>query len=348
MKLFILASLLILIQGCSDQDAVIEEKLPLVVQTYKVTKHQNTDIYKFPAVVSAVKNLELKFEVAGRLITTNLVKGKRVQKGQVLAQIDPAPYRRKVQDRIVRHNLATKEQKRLQALFKKGLISQSIVDNANSLFETTLLDLNNAKQDLSYCKIIAPFDAYVSDRYIDNNSYVQVGVSVATLQDRSTIYFSFDVPERVMTSNVGNTNFKASAVITGLDDYKYDLHYVEHKAKPDPITQTYNVTFAINDVKEYELTPGSRAIVTVINQLDDEEIFIVPLSALVGDDKIGFNVWLLDGNTNTVNKKHVNVLGLKGNFAIIKSGLNEGDKVISAGINQLRVGLPVSEYKVEL
>lgn len=54
---------------------------PLMVQTFLIIKKQNVENYEFPAVVSAVKNVELKFEVAGRLITTDLVKDKSVKKG---------------------------------------------------------------------------------------------------------------------------------------------------------------------------------------------------------------------------------------------------------------------------
>lgn len=348
MKAFIFVSIFILLQGCTENKVVMVDEAPLVIQTFSIIKKQKNEVYEFPAVVSAVKNIELKFEIDGRIITTDLVKGKRVKKGQLLAQIDPRPFERKVKDRLVRHNLAAKELKRQQSLFNKGVISQSIVDSADSLFETTLLDLNNAKQDLTYCQVFAPFDAFISNRYIENSSYIKAGDSIATLQDRSTIYFSFDVPERVMTTNTGNNTFQASAKLIGLNETKYAIHYVEHEATPDPITQTYNVTFAINDGQESKLIPGSRAIVTVMNKLNNEQVTIVPMSAIVGDSKAGFNVWLVDENKATVSKKHVNIQGISGKFAIIRDGLLEGDKVVSAGISQMRAGLLVSEYKAEL
>ncbi|MCF2947386.1 efflux RND transporter periplasmic adaptor subunit [Paraglaciecola aquimarina] len=345
MKQWIYLSLLILVQSCSEEAAVVSETSPTVVQTFTAVTQQNNQAYEFPAVVSAVKNVELRFEVAGRLIATNLVKGKKVEKGQVLAQIDPAPYERKVKDREVRHQVATNDLKRIQALYKKGGVSHSDFDNAKSLFETTLLDLNNAKQDLSYTKISAPFDGFVSDRYVENNSYVQVGSSIATIQDRSTLYFSFDVPERIMTLNSGNKDVEASARVIGLEDQVYKIHYVEHEAIPDPITQTYNVTFAIDNAQETALIPGSRAMVTIQTNLNRGQLIAIPVSAVIGDAESGFAVW--EFNNSVVNKQAVQVAGIVDNYALISSGLTAGEKVVSAGTTYMREGLAVREYKAE-
>lgn len=346
MKQWIFIGLIILCQSCSEAELAVVKEEPVVVQTYTVVKQKNNRVYEFPAVVSAVKNVELRFEVAGRLVATDLVKGRKVQKGQILAQIDPAPYERRVKDREARHELATNDLKRIEALYKTGGVSPSAYDNAKTQFETTLLDLNNAKQDLSYTKVTAPFDGFVSDRYVENDSYVQVGVSIATIQDRSSLYFSFDVPERVMTLNSGNTDVQATARIIGVADQVYKIHYVEHEATPDPITQTYNVTFAIDNAKETLFIPGSRAMVTIQTLVDRGEIIAVPVSAVLGDSDSGFVVWLFDEESKRVKKQAVTVDGLVDKYALIGTGLVTGDKIVAAGITSMRDNLLVREYKV--
>lgn len=339
---------LLFIQSCSDKVVIQKSESPLVVQIAQVKEHQQGEKYVFPAVVSAVKNVELTFEVAGRLIETNLVKGKKVKKGQILAQIDPSPYQRQVNEHQVRHNIAAKELKRFQSLINTGGASQSLLDNAKSTFDITLLALNNAKQNLSYCTITAPFDAFVSDRHIENKSYIKVGDSLATLQDRSTLYFSFDVPERIMTINAGNTNIEASAQLIGLEKEAFKIHYVEHETTPDPITQTYKVTFAIEHAKESKLIPGSRATVTIITNTDANKALVIPLTAVVGDPKSGFSVWLLNEKNNTVSKKAVELSTIVGSYAVISDGISINKKVVSAGTTLMRDGLVVKEYKATL
>lgn len=348
MKQWLILCLIIVLQSCSKQAEEAPEQKPVVIQTFTALEQKTSNVYEFPAVVSAVKNVELRFEVSGRLVSTNLVKGKKVAKGDLLAQIDPAPYQRKVKDREVRHELATNDLKRIEALYKTGGVSHSAFDNAKTQFETTLLDLNNAKQDLSYTKILAPFDGVISDRYVENNSFIPVGGAIATLQDRSSLYFSFDVPERVMTINHGNTDLIAVARIIGLEDQIYNIHYVEHETTPDPVTQTYNVTFAIDNAQETDLIPGSRAIVTVRPGSNNRVLLLVPLAAVIGDTQDDFAVWMFNEQDNTVNKRNVSVGAINGDYAVISSGLSEGEKVVAAGVTHMRENLRVSEYKEEL
>ncbi len=345
LRYFILTCFLLGLQGCSQESGVPQLKNPRVVQLFEVVERADNMSYEFPATVSAVRNVEIEFEVSGRLIEANLVEGSQVPKGQVLAKIDPTPFERKVEESYIRHDVAIKDLKRIKTMHKRGAASQSMLDNAESEFEITKLALANAKQDLSYCQIKAPFDAYVAERFIENNSYIRAGDSIATLQDRSQLYFSFDVPERLVTRNAGNKDVEAQAQILGRPERIFDLHYVEHQTTPDPITQTYTMTFAINQHDGVILTPGARAIVNIKSKTHQTSGLIVPLSALLGNKESGFDVWLYRPNNHSVQKQPVEVIKILEQYAILSTGVKAGDKVVSAAVNQLSEGEVVQEYK---
>jgi RND family efflux transporter MFP subunit len=205
--------------------------------------------------------------------------------------------------------------------------------------------LENAEQDLSYSTIKAPFNAVVGARYIENDSLIRTGDSLANLQDRSELYFTFEVPERIMTANVGNRDVKATAHIIGQESKVYDIQYVEHKTTPDPITQTYSVTFALKNEVANAFYPGSRAIVNIMPNNNQLQALIVPLSALMGNNDSGFSVWRYNELDSKLTKTKVNISKFKGEFALISSGLKDGDKVVSAAVGQMREGLLVREYK---
>ena len=232
-------------------------------------------------------------------------------------------------------------------MFDKNLISQRDLDNAQSAFKLTKIALENAKQDLSYCTIKAPFDGVVGARHIENNSYVRAGDTIATLQDRSQLYFSFQVPERIMTANAGNQNIKATAFIIDQEDKVFDIHYVEHETTPDPISQTYNVTFAIDGEVTNLFFPGSRATVKIELLDQDEQVLIIPLNALVGDKAEGFFVWRFNPEKSVVEKVKVEVAKLLNNKVVIAKGIKAGDKIVSAAVVQMRENLKVKEYKAE-
>lgn len=343
-RILILAAVFVL-QACSEPTEVKKELEPVVVQlsTARLTTLAND--YEFPAIVSAVKSVDLKFEVPGRLIFENLIEGSEVKKGEVLAKIDPKPFQRKVEESRIRHEDAQRDLKRIKDVFEKNVASQRDYDEAKSQFSITKIALENAEQDLSYSTIEAPFDAVIGARYIENNSLIRSGDSLANLQDRSELHFTFEVPERIMTANVGNRDVKATAHIIGQETMVYNIHYVEHKTTPDPITQTYGVTFGLKGETVNFFYPGSRAIVNIVQNNMKLQALIVPLSALIGNNDSGFSVWRFNSADNTLAQVKVNVSKLKGEYALVSSGLNSGDKVVSAAVGQMREGLKVREYK---
>jgi len=334
-----------MLQACSEPTEITKEPEPVVVQLSTARLTNLVNDYEFPATVSAVKSIDLKFEVSGRLIFERLVEGSEVKKGQVLAKIDPAPFQRKVEENRIRHEDAQRNLKRIKDVFEKNVASQRDYDEAKSQFSITKIALENAEQDLSYSTIRAPFDAVIGARYIENDSLIRTGDSLANLQDRSELYFTFDVPERIMTANAGNRDIKATAHIIGQKDKVFDIHYVEHQTTPDPITQTYSVTFAIDGEVTKLFYPGSRAIVNIKDNSSRAQGLVIPLSALMGNSDAGFSVWRFNQTENSLTQVNVNISQLQGEYALVSSGLNSGDKVVSAAVSQMREGLKVREYK---
>lgn len=347
MNRILIIILLFCLQACSKPTQEVKNQAPMLVQFYQAEKVNTSDKYEFPATVSVVKNVDLKFEVSGRLIYANLVEGSTVKKGEVLARIDPSPFERRVAEAKIRFADAIRDLKRIKEVFQKNVASQSDLDNAKSQYAITELALANAEQDLSYCTIEAPFDAVVGARYIENNSYISAGTTLASLQDRSKLYFTVDVPERIMTANSGNRNIQASAHILGQEDTVFTLHYVEHQTTPNPITQTYTVTFATDGDNNNLFYPGSRATVKIENNSTQHSALLIPIKALMGNSSKGFSVWRFNPSTNKVHAISVDVASLHGEFAVIAKGIASGDKIVSAAVNQMSEGLAVKEYKAD-
>lgn len=343
----LIISLVVLLQACSEPASITQTNEPMVVQLSEVKLIDIKNEYEFPATVSAVKSVDIKFEVSGRLIFADLVEGSAVSKGQVLARIDPTPFERKVSQAEIRFEDATRDLKRITEVFEKNVASQSALDNAKSQYALTELALANAKQDLSYCTVVAPFDGFVGARYIENDSYISTGTTIANLQDRSKLYFTFDVPERIMTANAGNRDISATAHIIGREEDSFDIYYVEHEITPNSVTQTYGVTFALDGEVTNVLYPGSRATVKVQSNIVQKSAILIPVNALVGDKSTGFYVWKFNHESNQITAVKVNVATLKDEYAVINLGLAPGEKVVSAAVNQMSEGLLVKEYKAD-
>ncbi len=340
---------LAILSACGET-SVEDPKQPVIqaVKLSKVMSPNNLSERRFPAEVSAVKTIDVSFEVTGRLKSENLLTGSKVKKGQLLAELDPAPFERRVKEQETRLEQAKRELTRITSTHSKGLASQSQLDNARTSFELAEIALANAKQDLAYTKLHAPFDAQVSERIVENNSYVQEGDIIARLQDVSLYYFNVNVPERLMTGYNRNQLKGASAEILSVADKTFPLTYVEHSTQTDPVTQTFKVVFAMEASEELSLVPGSRAIVHLVSDVQQyAQGQIVPFTALMGDKSSGFHIWKFNPENSRVEKVVVDVLQLKDKLAIVQGQLQVGDQVVSAGAAKMSEGMIVKAYQPE-
>ncbi|AGP77538.1 multidrug resistance protein [Alteromonas mediterranea 615] len=340
--------------ACSSEEPVQEQSQasPRYVKLATVSNIPDYDEFTFPAVVSAVKTVDLSFEVSGRLIQTDLVTGSDIEKGKLLATIDRKPFERRVEESKTRLEQAKRELDRIEKMFARKLLAQSALDTAKTSYELAVIDLKNAEQDLSYTQLYAPFDAKVSQRLVENNSFVAAGTPIARLQDVSKIYFNINVPERLLTANIGRGIKQASATLATNRNQWYPVNYVEHSTQPDPVSQTYEVVFAMEPREELPLTPGARAVVKVSLQGSlYPEGFVVPVRSLVGDENSGFAVWVYNDETSSVVKTPVDVKHIENELAIIK-GKGQGDislglQVVAAGATQMRADMKVLPYQGE-
>ena len=289
--------------------------------------------------------VNLAFRVGGRIHSLNLPEGQYVKKGALLAQLDPKPFKRAVSMAEVRLKQAELELKRIQAIATKGIGSEKSVDNAQVAFELAELDLENARSNMQYSRLRAPFDALIANRLVENQAFVKIGAAVAHLQDFSRIHFEFDVPERLISAYRRNDVHAASAYIDGSINKDFPISYVEHSTEPDPVTQTYRVVFAMDFPKDMDITPGVRATVTLKGSTDSTVTVIgVPVNSVVAGTDYSVDVWLLDEQTQTVNKQAVMVGPMAHGWIAILSGLEAGQKVVAAGASQMQPGLLVRPY----
>lgn len=348
-RIMLVATLLaLLVVGCSAEN---EQKqaatAPQTVKLEKVRTKIGNTVRTFPAEVSPVKTVDMSFEVSGRLTLTNLKTGTVVNQGEVLAKLDPTPFQQQVDEASARLTQAKRDLDRISLTFKKGLASQSELDSVKTNFELAQIAYQRAEQDLSYTELTAVFDAQVSERLVENGTYVRAGEVVARLQDVSKFYFNINVPERLVSAHREDTPIEATAYLISVPDRQYSLEYVEHDTQPDPVTQTYKVVFAAQESNS-GLKPGARAVVNVELAYSSYGAGVmVPFASLVGDEQNGFLVWRFDPVNNTVSSVSVDVLHIENNMAQVKSPLTENDLIVAAGANKMREGMLVKPYEAE-
>ena len=346
---FLALMIIAALAGCGDSGEVQQVKEKAVVVQLAEVKNATTEHeFNFPAKVMAKTTVDLSFRVSGRLESVNLPEGKTIKKGRVIAKLESEPFDRAVRMAEVRLKQAQLELKRVRAIATKGIGSEKSVDNAEVSFELAEIELENAKANLEYSVLKAPFDALVSKRLIENKGFINTGAPIARLQDLSSIHFKFDIPERLVSQYSRSQIAKATAYIDGAIDKEFDIEYVEYSTEPNPVSQTYEVIYAMDAVKGVDITPGVRA--TVILKGNDEkmpQVLGVPVSAIVTGTDSSMSVWIYDEKTERIRNQVITAGSMVDGWIAVLSGLEPGQKVVSAGVTQMKEGLLVRPFKMQ-
>jgi RND family efflux transporter MFP subunit len=114
---------------------------------------------------------------------------------------------------------------------------------------------------------------------------------------------------------------------------RYPLTFKEIATRADTATQTFEVTYLMDQWDGGAVLPGMTASVTVDlgDYVTQTQIYTVPVSAVVGDYKLDPRVWVVDESNMTVTPRSVRVGRLIGNGIEIIDGLEPGVRIVTAG-----------------
>ena len=132
------------------------------------------------------------------------------------------------------------------------------------------------------------------------------------------------------------------AVFSGIENKQFPLSFVEISTKADDVTKTYEVTLGMETLAGYNILPGMTAQVIVI-QSEDEKLHYVPIQSVLKDET-GNYVWTVENSGNgkgNIVKTAIEVGNITEFGFSVLSGLNAGDKVVTAGMSKISQGQTV-------
>ncbi len=294
--------------------------------------------------VRAVRGADLAAQAAGVVDQIHIDSGTEVPAGTVLltlkANDDPA---RLAQLRAAA-DLSAITYKRDQEQLAAQAISQATVDaDASSL--TSARAQVAAQQALIEEKTIrAPFAGRLGIRQVDQGQYLAPGTTVVTLQALDPIYIDFFVPQQALASMSVGQN--VSATVDAYKDAKFSGKIASINAKVDTASRNVQVraSFANTDRR---LVPGMYANVAIDNGGAAREVTLP--QAAITYNPYGDTVYIVQKHGKddkgadrlTVLQRFVQLGDTRGDQVAVKSGVTEGEEVVTAGQMKLRSGAPV-------
>jgi RND family efflux transporter MFP subunit len=341
---FVGIALVLLAAGCDHEPPPPgEDQTIRPARIFRVSAEGDTTKHEFVGRVEAAQTVDMSFEVGGQLTHLRVREGQAVPVRTLLAALDPTDFQLAVREAEVQLKLARQDLARKQKLLAERGISQSLVDDAQALFDLRQVSLAQAREDLADTRLYAPFDAYVARRFTDSYVNVQAGAPILRLHDLNELYVIANVPESLAATVTQDRVVGIQARFPFLPDRPFDLTYRENLGEADAVAQTFEVTFAMPRPEGLNILPGMTATVAVeLSQQDPTRQDVrIPTSALVADADRSFFVWVFDPETQRVEKRPVQVGAVDERGIAVEAGLRTGELIVASGATHIQSGMRV-------
>lgn len=298
-----------------------------------------------------LRTVAVRSQVNGLLQSVNFKEGQEVKQGDVLAQVDPRPFEASLlqaqgtlaRDQALLAN-ARADLKRYQDVAPQGLIPEQTVATQKALvaqYEGTLKSdqgqIDTAKLNLGYARIVAPIDGRVGLRAVDAGNTITTSDTLVTITQLKPIDVLFTIPEDnlpELVKHMSGGSLKVDAL------------------SRDKTTEVGSGTLASLDNQIDTATGTVKAKAEFANA--DESLFpnqfvnvrvhlttltgatIIPSAALQrGGD--GMYVFVVNAD-RTVTQRKVKTGASQGQNIAVTEGLKAGDVVVTDGTDNLRDG----------
>jgi len=348
--LLLFLGLTVLITACDMQTGDVEPDKPIIrpVKTL-VIPHVGGVVRSFPGLVQAVNRVDLAFNVPGQIIALPVREGERVEKGALLARLDPQNYQMAVDAAKADYENALADYRRYKVLVKDGYVSQVAFDKTVARKEVTEAALERARKRLEDTYLRAPFSGVVARRFVEKYTEVKAKQPILSLQDTRRLEVVVDVPEdEVINKDKTLDKMKVVATFSTVPDSEFPVVLKEFSTTADPKTLTYRVSFILPEITKANILPGMTAEVKFIPLAQDgRAVFSLPASALLEADGKRW-LWVIDPVTHRVNRREVQAEKTSDGKVLVRSGVEPGELVAIAGVHYLKQGQvvkPVQEIR---
>jgi RND family efflux transporter MFP subunit len=331
------------IAACSQPPAEPEERAR-AARIETVLPAESSDIREFVGRVEARLSVDLAFQVGGRLADFPVSEGQQITEGDRVAALETQDFERALREAGVGLQQARQTLERQQTLHDRGIASDAALEDAQTNYDLRAVAVDNARQNLAYATIEAPFDGLVARRVVDNYTTVAGGQPVVRLQDVSELRLAIQVPERTLALINPDMIVEITARFPFLPDQSFELEFRELVSEPDQASQTYTALFALPNDIPANILPGMTASVRIITEEGAEDIaqgVRAPVSALVAQSDGSFIVWVYDPLEGRVHSRLVGLGPVSGDTVMIETGLNAGEQIVTAGVTSVFEGMAI-------
>ena len=341
-------------------------EMPQVEQTsYETVTIQKQDItipVKFSAKLKGETDVTITPQVSGQLTRICVTEGDQVKKGQVLfiidqrdAQLELESAQANLQAALAQEASAKIEYESNKNLYEKKIVSKYTLDTSENSYNQAKASVaqyraqvNRAKVNLGYCTITAPVTGSIGEIPVRTGDQVSPSTYLTTVSGNANMDAEFSLPETILSMMLSE-GFSTDP--SALSKYSLDVSFVmkngaeyEHKGK---ITRATGVVNASTGTISLKATfPNPKGLLysgmqgNVVIPLQEQGVMVIPQEAVVKlQDKQQVYKVQPDSTATAIEVTTQDIYD--GEHYIALTGLNEGDKIVTVGANNVHEGQKV-------
>lgn len=332
--------------GCSNSDqpanATIEKPEKVVPVSVEIVKPVDlTQTFILPAGLEAWEDLIISAEIDGPVNNVRFEEGQRVQKGDVLLEIDPETIKRSLARDEENYSVLKRKLKRYRELEQEGLVSQQELDELVNSVTAAEMALKTTRLQLEKCYPKAPISGIVDFHYVSRGEYVDPGKPLIRLVQVDRLKAIVALPEKdVPFLQVGQ---KVKIIPANINQQQADsmIGTIEHIAfSADEATRTYRTKISVDN--SAGLLRSGMIVRARFVRRQFHQVIAAPLYSVLERD--GENLVFVAEN-NIAKKINVKTGPSVGQRILIESGLNEGQRLIVKGQQLLIDGAKITRQE---
>ncbi|MEG1616449.1 MAG: efflux RND transporter periplasmic adaptor subunit [Bacteroidales bacterium] len=337
MKLFDTKSLAVLcapflLLGC-ERNVKKENDSRISVKVATVSGDAEVRDKKFSFISKPYRSSELSFRVGGPIRKFEVFVGGFYRKGELIAEVDSRDFKIRKEKAEAIFNQSEAEFERINVLYEKNNISASAYEKVNADYIAAKLAFETALNELKDTRLIAPFDGYVSEVFIEEYQDVKPTQPVITFVDierlRIEAYVTQDIAFESHRINKVNLSFDA------LPNTILEGELLEVSKNTSRNNLSYLLTAVIPNPDNRYLA-GMSGNLSFNLSAPVETSLVIPQIALCQRPTAGTYVWVVNPETKRVSQRRVVVEQLlpDGNVSVTK-GIEKGDQVAISSLRFL-------------
>jgi membrane fusion protein (multidrug efflux system) len=370
---FILA--ICLTVSCSDksnQSKSQTKRPPPKVGIVDLKPQRVTLLTELPGRTKAYRVAKIRPQVTGVIEKRYFKQGDQVDAGQKLYKINPDPYLAALQEakadldqaRASINSIRQKKQ-RLEALVKKGAVSQQKYDNAQSRLkkqqakiDTAKSNLKTARINLDYTSVEAPIQGRIGPEQVTQGALVTANQNQhlvrITRLDPIYVDFQFSITKwnnlktklkKGQLTKIPNDKARVKLIMAHGQSYRYPGKLKAKSFKVNSNTDSVTLRARFPN-PEHSLLPGMY--VRVEFQEGIYENAIVAPQQGVTHNRQGKPTAMVVNDANKVSKRQLKVERAIGSFWLVKDGLKTGDRLVVSGLQKIKPGQKVKPVSANI